>query len=111
MATVITCHNCKRSGHERKDCNQLNKRPDKSGNLESSKKKWCTYHRSKSYLNKDCFSSSRSQKISKMRKYGALITRAEAIRTTTAITREMVAVILPLRVKLQNIIRLLWTAL
>ena len=35
MATAITSHNCKRPRHNKKDCNQLNKKPDKSGTLES----------------------------------------------------------------------------
>ena len=37
VAAVITCHNCKRPWYEKKDCNQLNKRPYKSGNLENIK--------------------------------------------------------------------------
>ena len=29
MTTVFTCHNCKKREHKKKDCNRLNKRPDK----------------------------------------------------------------------------------
>ena len=54
MATVIICHKFKTPGHKKKDCNQLNKRPDKSGNLENSKNKCCTYHRSNGHSNGDC---------------------------------------------------------
>ena len=47
MATVITCHNCKTPGHKNQNCNHLNEGSDKSGNLENSKQKWCSYHRGK----------------------------------------------------------------
>ena len=61
MVTAIACHNCKMSGYKKKDCNRLSKRPDKLGNLESSKKNWCTYHRSNVIRMETAISSTRRQ--------------------------------------------------
>ena len=55
MVTGITCHNCKRPGHKKKDCNQLNKRPDESSNMKNGKRKWCPYHHNNGHSNKDCY--------------------------------------------------------
>ena len=53
MATVITNHNCKKPADRNKECNQLNKRPGGSGDLENSKQRWCTYHRCNGHSNED----------------------------------------------------------
>ena len=81
LAMALTCHNCKKLGHKMKDCKQLMEKSDKSSNVENSKKKWCSYH----HTNGSFICSSQSQKISIIIKYFALITRAKAIRTTSAI--------------------------
>ena len=56
-------------------------------------------------------SRSWSQNIVIIRKYSARITRVEVTRMTSAITREMVAVILPLTVKVRKMKRSLRTVL
>ena len=55
MATVITSHNCKRPGHKKKGCNQLNKQSDKSSYVENGTRKWCSYHQSNGHSNEDCY--------------------------------------------------------
>ena len=73
IATVITCYNCKRPGHIKKDCNHLNQRPGKSENVKNSKKKWCTYHRRNGHSNEDCYqqqSETKSGNIGNNRKIG-----------------------------------------
>ena len=52
ILTVITCHDCEKSGHKNKDRNQLNKRPGKSENLKSENK-WCTHYHHNSHSNED----------------------------------------------------------
>ena len=37
MDTVITCHNCERPEHKKKNCNWLNKTPNKPSDVESGK--------------------------------------------------------------------------
>ena len=39
MATIITCHNCKKPGHRKKDCKQLTKRTNTPSNVENGKRK------------------------------------------------------------------------
>ena len=57
ISAVVTCHDCKKTGHKNKDCNRLTKRSDmaKSGNLKNSRNKWHTYHRSNDHPNEDCY--------------------------------------------------------
>ena len=42
MASVFTCHNCKRPGHKNRDCNRLNKKSDESSNMGNITMKWCS---------------------------------------------------------------------
>ena len=55
MATVFTCHNYKRSGHKKKDCNRLNKKSDKSSNVENGTKEWYSYHQFNAHFNENCY--------------------------------------------------------
>ena len=54
MTTAIACHNCKRPGHKKKDCNRLNKNSDRSNNVEDSARKWCSCHQSNDHSNENC---------------------------------------------------------
>ena len=53
-AMTLTCHSCKKPGHKMKDCKQLTKKSNKSSNVESGTRKWCSYHHSNDHLNEDC---------------------------------------------------------
>ena len=97
-AMALTCHNCKKPGRKKKDCKSLMGKSAKPNNIKNGTRKWCSYHHSNRHLNENSISSSSSRG-----KGGARITRAEAIRMTSAIIREMVGVTLPLTVKLQKI--------
>ena len=55
IATVITCHNCKRLGHKKKDANRLNKKSDESSNVESGTRKWSSCHQSTGHSNGNCY--------------------------------------------------------
>ena len=54
---IIRYHSWKNTGCKMKYCKQLTKRSDmaKSGNLESGRKKSCTYHRSNGHSGEDCY--------------------------------------------------------
>ena len=54
IATVITCHNCRRPRHQKKYCNQLKKRSNKSSHAKNGKKK-CSYHQTNGHLHKDFY--------------------------------------------------------
>ena len=51
MASALTCHNCKRPGHKKRDRNQLNKKSDKSSGVVNDTMKWCSYHQSNGHSN------------------------------------------------------------
>ena len=55
MATVITCHNCKRPGHKKKDYKELIGKSYKPSNVEDGTRKWCSYHHSDGHSNNDCY--------------------------------------------------------
>ena len=55
MATVITCHNRKREGHKKTNCNRLKKKSDKLSNLENGKRKWHSHHHSDGDKNEGCY--------------------------------------------------------
>ena len=102
-AMTFTYHKYKKPGYKIKDCKELMKTSDTSSNVENVTKKWCSYHHSNGLLNDNCYQQ--------QQKGGARTTRAEATWTTSAITREMVAVILPLTVKLQKMRRSMRTVM
>ena len=102
-AMYLTCHNCKRPGHTKKDCKELMGKPDEPNNVESGTWKWCSYHHSDEHSNENCYQQQQSGKS------GARLTRAELTRMTSAITREMVAVSPSLTVKVRTIKRSLRT--
>ena len=43
-AMTFTCHNCKKPGHEKKDCKELMSNSDKPSKVENGTRKWCSYH-------------------------------------------------------------------
>ena len=105
MAAIITCHTCERPRDKKKDCKELMGKSDKPSNVENGSRKWCSYHHSKSHSNKDCYQQQQSGKG------GARITRVEVTRMTSVITREVVAIALPLTVKVQTMRRSLRTVI
>ena len=107
MTTVITCHSCKSPGINGKIA---------IGCLKSrmSRVIWRTTQENNIHninlttaRTRIAISSSLSQQIAVIRKYGARITKGEA----SAITREMIAEALPLTVKVQKMRRSLWTVM
>ena len=87
MVTIIIIHNCKRSGHKRKDCNQLIK-------IRIRQVTWRTAQGSGVHTinltatrTRTAISSSRSQQIAMMIIDGARITKAEASQIISAITK------------------------
>ena len=55
MATVITCHNCKRPEHKMKDCKQLMERSDESSDVDNGTRKWCSCHQPNGHSNEDYY--------------------------------------------------------
>ena len=57
MSTAFTtCHYCKKAGHKVRECKQLERdcEMEKSQNHEREKK-WCSYHRTSSHSDKQCY--------------------------------------------------------
>ena len=52
---TLTCHNCKKTGHKKKDGKELIGKSDKPSNAENgTRKEWCSYLYSNRHSNEDC---------------------------------------------------------
>ena len=98
---TLTCHHSKKPGHKKKDCKELMGKSDKSSNVENGTKKWGSYHHSNGHSNENYYQQ--QQQSGKRRCTYHKKRRAELTRMTSAITRDMVAVTLPLTVKVYKI--------
>ena len=97
-AMTLTCHNnCKKPGHKKKDCKELMGKSDKPSDAENGTTKWCSYYYSIIGIQMRTAISSSS-----WAEGGARITRAQLTRMISAIIKDMVAVTLPLTVKVQR---------
>ena len=92
-AMTLTCHICKKPGHKMKDCKQLME-------IRIGRVMWKTTQGNGAHAIIIMATRTRTAISSNGRKKCSSITRAEATLMASAITKEMMAVILPLTVKL-----------
>ena len=52
---ILTCHNCKKLGHKKKDCKELIETSDKPSNVENGTRKLCSYLNSNGHSNENCY--------------------------------------------------------
>ena len=105
-SAILTCHNCKRSGDKNKYCKELMQKSDKPSNVESDPTKWYSYHHSNGHSNEDCYQQ--QQPGERWCMYHKSGTHSDD-HAVLSITQEMVAVTLPLTVKVPNMRRSLRT--
>ena len=91
---LITCHYCKKPGHEVRDCKKLEKEYEfkNSGKLNHEReKKCCSYHQTNSHLDKQCYQQMRKSKKTKMevRKNGVACTIAPVIQIKNVFGRRV----------------------
>ena len=104
-AMTLACHHCKKLGHKKKDCDDLMGKSDKPSSVENGTRKWCSYHHSNGHSNENCYQQ--QQPGERWCTYHKSGTHSDD--QCYIITRNMVAVTLPLEVKVQKMSRLLRT--
>ena len=104
-AMTLTCHNnCKKPGHKKRVCKELMGKSDKPSDAENGTRNGAHTITLIGIQMRTAISSSSS-----WWEGGARITRAQLTRMISAIIRDMVAVTLPLTVKVQKMRRSLQT--